>query len=142
MKRLLVPALMLATLTFGGCSSLYYQTMQRFGVEKRDILVDRVQEARDSQEKAAEEFASALEQFRSVVQFDGGNLEAMYNELNGRLQRAEGRAREVTARINAVEKVARDLFREWESELASYTSAELRRNSEQQLQRSAHVRIR
>ena len=29
-----------------GCDSLYYKTMKKFGLEKRDILVKRVREAR------------------------------------------------------------------------------------------------
>ena len=57
------------------CSSAYYKTMETVGVEKRDILVDRVEEARDAQDEASEQFADALEQFRSVVDFDGGDLE-------------------------------------------------------------------
>ena len=35
--------------------------MEKFGVEKRDILVDRVDDARDWQADAQEEFRSAFE---------------------------------------------------------------------------------
>ena len=49
-----------------GCDSLYYKTMKRFGVEKRDILVKRVREARESQQKGKEEFRSALDRFKEV----------------------------------------------------------------------------
>lgn len=42
----------LLALCLGGCSSAYYKTMENFGVEKRDILVDRVEEARDAQDDA------------------------------------------------------------------------------------------
>ncbi|KPK35247.1 MAG: DNA repair protein, partial [Nitrospira bacterium SG8_35_1] len=47
----------------GGCQKAYYSTMEKFGVHKRDIMVDRVEEARDSQQEAKEQFQSALEQF-------------------------------------------------------------------------------
>ncbi|MEN8232871.1 MAG: DUF2959 family protein, partial [Thermodesulfobacteriota bacterium] len=39
----------------GGCQKAYYNTMEKFGVHKRDIMVDRVEEARDSQEEAKEQ---------------------------------------------------------------------------------------
>lgn len=39
-------------LTLSACSSVYYNTMERFGYEKRDILVSRVENARDAQSEA------------------------------------------------------------------------------------------
>ena len=58
-----------------GCESTYYKTMETMGYHKRDIMVDRVQDARDAQEDAKEQFESALEKFSSVLGFQGGNLE-------------------------------------------------------------------
>ena len=70
--------LIVAAMTFlslSGCQSAYYSTMEKLGVHKRDIMADRVSEARDSQEEAKEQFASALERFSSVLDFQGGTLE-------------------------------------------------------------------
>lgn len=113
----------------GGCSSAYYSTMEGLGIEKRDILVDRVEEARDAQDAASEQFASALEQFRSTVNFNGGDLEETYDRLNAEYEKSVAEADEVTVRINSVEKVAEDLFNEWEDELDQYSRADLRKNS-------------
>lgn len=124
---LLIPALLMA------CSSAYYSTMESLGIEKRDILVDRVEEARDAQDDASEQFTSALEQFRSVVAFDGGDLEDVYDDLNAEYERSTARADAVSERIDDVESVAEDLFEEWEAELAEYSKPELRRSSEQLL---------
>ena len=33
---------------FGGCSKAYYGAMEKVGIHKRDILVDRVEGARDA----------------------------------------------------------------------------------------------
>ena len=88
-----------------GCSSAYYKTMEGFGIEKRDILVDRVEDARDAQGDASEQFASALDQFRATVAFDGGDLEKLYDKLAGELEDSEDRAEEVRKRIDAVEDV-------------------------------------
>lgn len=126
-------AALLAGLALAGCSSTYYATMESLGIEKRDILVDRVEDARDAQGEASEQFASALEQFRGVVDFDGGELEAVYDRLDAEYERCRSEADRVSERIEAVESVAEDLFDEWEDELQAYSSAELRRNSERLL---------
>lgn len=120
-------------LTLVGCATAYYETMEKFGVHKRDILVDNIEDARDSQEAAKEQFASALEEFIAVLNYDGGELEARYSSLNRELQRSEARAEDVRDRIADVERVANALFREWEEELDQYSSADLRRSSQQQL---------
>ncbi|WP_457573353.1 DUF2959 domain-containing protein [Desulfolithobacter sp.] len=130
--------LLLCTLVllFTGCSNVYYGAMEKVGVHKRDILVDRVQAARDSQEKTKEQFTSALEHFSSVVNFQGGALEEKYFELKDELERIEKQAAEVRQRIEAVEDVAEALFDEWEDELDQYSNASLRRASEQQLRQT------
>jgi len=125
--------LVLALVTLAGCQSAYYGAMERIGVHKRDILVDRVEEARDEQEGAKEQFASALEEFSAVVNYQGGDLEEQYNRLNRELERSESRAQAVRDRIDAVEDVAQALFREWEQEISEYSNAGLARKSEQQL---------
>jgi len=113
----------------GACSSAYYKTMEGLGIEKREILVDRVEEARDAQDSASEQFASALDQFRSTVNFDGGDLEETYDRLNAEYEKSVDEAETVSDRIEAVESVADDLFEEWEQELEQYSRADLRRNS-------------
>ncbi len=124
---------LLATLLLAGCSTAYYETMETFGFEKRDLLVDRVEDARDAQDDASEQFSSALEQFRATVNFDGGDLEKTYDRLNREYERSVDQAEEVRDRIDAVEQVADDLFDEWESELDAYSSAQLRAESSKML---------
>ena len=124
----LIAAVMVLSL-LGGCSSAYYKTMESFGVEKRDILVDRVEEARDAQDSASEQFASALEQFRATVEVDGGDLEDIYDRLDTEYEGSKSEAERVSDRIDEVEDVAVDLFREWELELEQYSRADMRRNS-------------
>src|SRR5690554_2833013 len=109
-----------AALVLTGCSTVYYNTMEKLGFEKRDILVDRVENARDAQTDAQETFRSSLERFQSVVAIPDTELKAKYEEVRDR--------------IDSVEDVAGALFAEWEDELDLYESASLRRSSEQQLQ--------
>lgn len=128
---------LLALLVFGfaftGCQRAYFNALERIGIEKRDVLVDRVQEARDSQNEAKEQFRDALEEFSALVNFDGGDLEEMYERLNREYERSEARADEVRDRMDAVHTVATALFDEWENELDAYSDRSLRRESERQL---------
>lgn len=126
--------LCLAALTlFSGCKSAYYKTWEKLGWAKRDILVDRVKDARDDQETAKKQFQTTLEQFKSVTSFNGGDLEAKYKKLNSGYEASEKRAIDVRERIKSVETVASDMFREWNDELKQYSNADLRRSSEQKL---------
>jgi predicted nucleic acid-binding Zn-ribbon protein len=110
--------------------------METFGKHKRDILVDRVENARDAQEETKEQFQSALEKFTSVVKVPTGELQDKYNQLKAELDKSEARAEEVSTRIADVEKVAKALFNEWQTELDQYTNKDLRRTSEQKLKQT------
>ena len=126
-------AMAASLLSITACDRLYYGTMKKFGMEKRDILVKRVREARASQQEAKQEFQSALDKFRSVIEVEGSSLEDKYNTLNKELERAESRANQVHDRIKAVRDVSGDLFREWQKELGQYSNAALRAESQREL---------
>ena len=128
-----VPAWVVAAVLLAGCQTAYYGAMEKLGYEKRDILVDRVDDAREAQQLAKKQFESALEQFIAVTNFSGEELEQQYNKLKDEFDDSESRANTVRKRIADVERVAQDLFSEWEKELAQYTSPELRRSSQAQL---------
>ena len=119
-----------------GCSSTYYSAMEKVGKHKRDIMVDRVEGARDSQAAAQEQFKSALEQFDSVVKLKDTDLKRAYDKLNGEYEKSKAAAEKVSDRIDNVESVAEALFEEWEDELGQYQSKELRRSSKEQLKRT------
>ena len=120
-------------LSLAGCSPVYYGTLERFGVEKRDILQSRIEEGRDAQGEAKEQFRSALEAFQEETGFQGGDLEAVYDRLKGELERCEARAAEVRDDIRSIDEVAADLFAEWAREAQQYTSADLRRKAERMM---------
>jgi hypothetical protein len=116
---------LIALLVLASCTSTYYRAMESIGIEKRDILADRIEETRDAQTEAREQFSSALEQYRSVVAFDGGDLEEVYDRLNAEYEGSASRAEEVRERIDGVEQVAGDLFEEWEDEIDAYSDPDL-----------------
>ena len=125
--------LLAAMLLLPGCQSAYYSTMEMLGHPKREILVDRVEDARDSQTEVKEQFQTALEKFSQVVNFEGGELEQKYNELKKEYERSQSKSKAVASRIADVKNVANALFDEWQKELEQYTSQEYRAKSEYQL---------
>lgn len=130
---LLPAASVIALCLLSACSSVYYNTMEKFGYEKRDILGDRVADAQESQTEAKRQFESALEQFQSVTGYEGGDLEQQYRSLKDAYEASEARAQDVRQRIAKVEQVGEDLFAEWKSELTQYQDPQLRRASARQL---------
>ncbi len=116
-----------------GCETAYYNAMEKIGIPKREILIDRIEQAQEAQQEGQEQFADALEQFRAVVNFDGGDLEVIYNRLDNEYEDSLAAAEKIRDRINAVESVAEALFSEWDTELGEYSNANLRRDSERQM---------
>lgn len=122
------------TLLLTACQSAYYEAAEQVGYHKRDILVDRVEDSRDAQQEAEEQFQSALEQLSELTNFDGGDLEDMYEAMADEYEDSVEAATEVTDRINAVEHVAESLFDEWEEEIKQYSNARFKSDSQQKLQ--------
>ncbi len=123
-------------LVMSGCSSTYYTAMEKVGIHKRDIMVSRVEKARDSQEDAQEQFKSALEQFNSVVSLKESNLKKAYDKLNDEYEDSKAAAEDVSMRIEKVEEVSEALFEEWEKELDLYENKALKRSSAAQLRKT------
>ena len=115
------------------CQSAYYGAAEKVGYHKRDILVDRVEDSRDAQQEAEEQFQSALEQLSELTNFDGGDLEDMYESLAEEYEDSETAATEVRERIDGVEHVAGALFEEWQDEIEQYSNARLKADSKAKL---------
>lgn len=115
------------------CSSVYYSGLEKMGIPKRDVMVHRVEKARDTQEETKEQFKSALDQFTAVANFKGGDLEANYNKLNSEYEASVDKANEVKKRISDIEDVSEALFKEWEYEVTQYSNVSLKRSSQNKL---------
>ena len=130
---LLFALLSLTALPLAGCSSTGIAIKEQLGYAKREQLVDKVEDARDSQTEAKKQFESALAEFIAVTGVDTGELEGQYKKLKSAYDRSETKAAAVSSRITDVERVADALFAEWNTELKQYSSESLRRASQQQL---------
>lgn len=136
-RRHCCAVLLLATAALlGGCQSAYYSALEKVGIAKRELLLDRVDAARSAQGDAEQAYVDALTAFRAVVAVDAGELESVYLKLKASHGEATARAQGFADRVAAVESVADALFKEWEGELAQYSDASLRAKSKAQLERT------
>ena len=100
--------------------------------EPREVLVDRVEEARDSQHAAAEQFRDALSEFKAVIDLPESDLERQYNKLNSAHKRSQAAADRINKRVDRVVDASNRLLDEWSAELDDYNDPALRRIAEQQ----------
>ncbi|ABO25413.1 DUF2959 domain-containing protein [Shewanella loihica] len=133
MRKLLTAATLGAVVMLSGCQSAYYGAMEKVGYHKRDIMVDRVNAAKESQEEAQAQFSSALEEMQALLNHDGGDLQSAYEKARDEYESSQEAADEVSSRIDKVEDVAEALFDEWQAEIGEISKASLRRNSETKL---------
>lgn len=110
-----------------------YSAYEMIGVQKRDLLKTRVDDARDEQKEAGEEFQDALTQLKAIYGFDGGKLEKEYDALKSSYDRSAHQAEVVRKSIKKVEYVAQDLFEEWEKEIKQIETPSFRSKSAQTL---------
>lgn len=121
------------TLAVSGCASVQYSALEKVGIHKRDILVDRVEDARDSQSETREHLVSAYQELSTLIGHDGGELEAQYKRLDKEVERSRDSIEELDDRLTAIDRVSDDLFEEWETELDLYNSQMLRAEQEKKL---------
>jgi hypothetical protein len=125
---------LLSVVALVGCQSAYYSALEKVGVYKRDLLKKKVVAAKEDQEKAGEQFKDALTRLKELYNYDGGDFERSYNKIKSDFDRSKQRADIVKKRVTEVEGVAKDLFLEWEREIAEISSASLQQKSRSQLQ--------
>ncbi|KFZ37686.1 DNA repair protein [Shewanella mangrovi] len=136
MKKILSAILVSSLLLLTGCQSAYYGAMEKVGIHKRDIMVDRVKAAKESQEEAQKQFSSALEEMQALLNHDGGELEVAYEKAKDEYESASDAADDVSGRIDKVESVAEALFDEWQNEIGEISKASLRQKSQTKLKQT------
>lgn len=125
--------LAMVLVVLAGCSTIKYNTLEKIGIHKRDLLVDNVEDTRDAQKDAQEQFQDALERFGSIVTIQETDLKKAYDKLKDEYEDSVDAAEDVSEEIDEVEEVAADLFAEWREENELYTDNVLRRDSENKL---------
>lgn len=126
-------ALTAAIVILSGCTTIKYNALEKVGIHKRDLLVGNVEDTRDAQKEAQEQFQDALERFGQVITIEETKLKKAYGRLNDEYEDSVEAAEDVSDEIEEVEAVAGDLFKEWRNEIKTYTDAVLQRDSENKL---------
>ena len=74
--------LLAVAVSLAGCQSTYYAVWETLGKEKRHLLKDQIENARDDQIEASEEFQDALTRLKEFNGFDGRDLEKAYRRIS------------------------------------------------------------
>jgi len=81
MKLLAIIALTLSLSACGVAQKAQYSALEKFGIHKRDVLVDRIEKTTESQEATKQQFQSAYEELASLVTVDDKGLEKKYKRM-------------------------------------------------------------
>jgi hypothetical protein len=109
-----------------GCQSTYYKAMATLGKEKRDILVQRIKEAKKDQDQTKEKLQTTMESFQALTGFQGGSLERNYKRLNSDYENAASQAGKLHDKVQSINQVSNDLFREWQGEISAMDNGKLK----------------
>jgi hypothetical protein len=121
----LIPCVLLVLL-LGGCKSTYYKTMRTLGKEKRDILVQRIKDAKKDQDQTKQQLQTTMESFQALTGFQGGSLEKSYKRLNSDYESAASQAGKLHDKVQSIDQVSKDLFNEWQGEINDMDNGKLK----------------
>ena len=117
-------------------SAIYYFVMEKFGVHKRDIVIDRVEETKDVLPATRKVFMSAREKLASLTGVQMTDLERKYKILREEYRFCKKSGEKITEEIKEIKKASEALFREWQEELELYHDKRMQAFSREQLYRT------
>lgn len=116
---------LLTVLSLAGCQSSYFSLMDKAGISKREMLVDRIEDARDAQIKARYAFSRAADRYQAALHPSGNAPPVTLEQLQKAYADSSKAAAAVAPRVEVVEHVGDALFEEWRGELSHYRDAKL-----------------
>lgn len=124
-----------ACVFLSGCATTHFSVWEKLGFQKRDTLIDRVERARDSQEKALKDFETieSLIDPLAVEQVELDSAAQSVSKLRVAYRNAARTASTVRTDIDQVDEISRVLFDEWEAELVNTASSAQRRADHKEL---------
>ena len=126
MRRVVSRSLIVFALLLSGCHSTYYKAMSTLGKEKRDILVSRIKDAKKDQDQTKQKLQTTMESFQALTGFKGGSLEKSYKRLNSDYESAASQAGKLHEKIQSIDQVSNDLFKEWQGEISAMDNGKLK----------------
>lgn len=128
--------ILLASLLLSGCQTGYFALMDKAGISRREMLVHRVQDARDAQVKARYAFSRAEDRYQAALHPSGNAPEVTLEQLHKAYADSDKAAAAVAPRVDNVEQVGDALFAEWRDELGRYKDPNLAASSRDEYQHS------
>jgi hypothetical protein len=125
-RRVVSLSLIVFALLLSGCQSTYYKAMSTLGKEKRDILVQRIKDAKKDQDQTKQQLQTTMESFQALTGFKGGSLEKSYKRLNSDYEGAASQAGKLHDKIQSIDQVSNDLFKEWQGEINAMDNGRLK----------------
>jgi Protein of unknown function (DUF2959) len=125
-RRVVSRPLIVFALLLSGCHSTYYKAMSTLGKEKRDILVQRIKDAKKDQDQTKQKLQNTMESFQALTGFKGGSLEKSYKRLNSDYESATSQADKLHDKIQSIDQVSNDLFKEWQGEINAMDNGKLK----------------
>lgn len=129
-------ATLLAALLLSACQTGYFSLMDQAGISRREMLVHRVEDARDAQIKARYAFSRAEDRYQAALHPSGNAPEVTLEQLRKAYADSDKAAAAVAPRIDNVEHVGDALFAEWRDELGRYKDPRLAAASRDDYDRS------
>lgn len=129
MSLLVRTSLVLALFLGSSCQSFYYTTMAQFGVEKRDILIDRVDTLTEAIGRLTEKFDLMTTTYRETIHLEGGDLVEMHKTFAKSYRSSESAAKTVSSRTTDLHSIAGAFFDDWKERSNEIVDEELRRQS-------------
>ena len=112
--------------------------MEQVGIQKREIMADRVESASKAQEDASKGFTKALISIQDISSPNAGEPEDVYKKIHNQYKESKNAVNNVHNRINSVKSVSDALFAEWREELKLYSNSRLKKESEIKLANTEH----
>lgn len=124
--RLLAVAPLLA---LASCQAMYFTTLEKFGIEKREILLERVTDARDAMVVTEQRLDETFAVYSETIHQESGDLAAMHKRFSDFYDKTEDAADDFHDKIARIQSIAGVMFEEWKLETGEIIDAELRRKS-------------
>ena len=125
--------LLLSTLllfSFIGCQTTsYYKTKALFGVEKRELLFQSVQAAKESLQETKSAFQEASKNINVVINIKDEKMLERYARLEEAYENCESEADDVKGQLDTMDDMAEAFFSQWMEEMELYTNESFRNAS-------------
>lgn len=106
------------------------------GLERKELLKDRVKDARNEQIEAQKSFQAALNQFKSLYSNQSKDLEKKYRSLQFAYEDSVRNADGVRTSTKKIEPLAQSLFTDWEKDIEKIDTVSLKAQSRESLAES------